>query len=178
MDFRGGGGATTPKGRTRAGPPAGRRRHLSMMGAPCSRARRPDPRHSRVGQAVDDLWRDQHGHDPAGGLHRAWSYRPTTTSILGARPISSRTYFTARMAAVLDVHHVRRRGPLSSFPALVGTRSWWHLGIAGLIATFGAVILCDVCASVLIVTTVRGAADHRPSAASPPGVLLPAAAGS
>jgi ABC-2 type transport system permease protein len=76
---------------------------------------------------------------------------PDDYVILGARPISSRTYFAARMGAVL-AYVTLLASALAFFPALCYAL-WWHLGVAGWLATFAAVILCDVCASVVIVTT-------------------------
>jgi hypothetical protein len=76
---------------------------------------------------------------------------PDDYVVLGARPISSRTYFAARLSAVLT--YIAFVGAvLSSVPALCYAL-WWHLGIAGFLATMAAVVLCDGCAAVVIITT-------------------------
>jgi hypothetical protein len=75
---------------------------------------------------------------------------PDDYVVLGARPISSRTYFAARLSAVLA--YIAFVGAvLSSVPALCYAL-WWHLGITGLLATTAAVVLGDCCAAVLIIT--------------------------
>jgi hypothetical protein len=75
---------------------------------------------------------------------------PDDYFVLGARPISSRTYFAARLSAVLT--YVAFVGAvLSSVPALCYAL-WWHLGVGGFLAAIAAVVLCDACAAVLIIT--------------------------
>ncbi len=76
---------------------------------------------------------------------------PDDYVILGARPISSRTYFAARMGAVLA--YITLLGAALAFLPALFYALWWQLGPLGFVATFAAVILCDVCSAVLIVTT-------------------------
>jgi len=151
MDFRGGGGATTPKGKTRRTYPLAGIVVLSMMGSGLFAAlaiRIPDilvsasllTTYAAINTVMILLV------DFTGVV-----VSPDDYAILGARPISSRTYFAARMGAVL-AYITLLASAVALFPALCYA-FWWHLGIPGLIATFAAVILCDVCASVLIVTT-------------------------
>ena len=75
---------------------------------------------------------------------------PDDYGVLGHRPVSSRTYFAARLASIL-VYITTVSAVLALFPAL-GYAFWWGLGVAGFIATCAAVILCDVCATVVIIT--------------------------
>lgn len=76
---------------------------------------------------------------------------PDDYAVLGHRPVSSRTYFAARLTAIL-AYITTVSALLAVLPAF-SYAFWWHLGITGLVATFAAVILCDVCATVLIITT-------------------------
>jgi hypothetical protein len=64
--------------------------------------------------------------------------------------VSSRTYFAARLTSIL-VYITTVSAALALFPAL-GYALWRDLGVAGFVATCAAVILCDVCASVVIIT--------------------------
>jgi hypothetical protein len=151
MDFRGGGGATTPRARRRRSNPLAGMAVITMMGSAMFAAlavRLPDILVSATLlttygaiNAVMVLLVDFTG----------LVVSPDDYVILGARPISSRTYFASRMGAVL-AYIILLSVSLAFFPALCYAL-WWHLGVAGFIATFAAVILCDVCASVLIVTT-------------------------
>ena len=75
---------------------------------------------------------------------------PDDYVVLGARPISSRTYFAARLSAVL-VYIAFVGAILAAIPALCYA-IWWHLGITAAIAAIAAVVLCDCCAAVLIIT--------------------------
>ena len=75
---------------------------------------------------------------------------PDDYTVLGARPISSRTYFAARLSAVL-VYIAFVGAILASIPALCYAL-WWHLGIVAVVAALLAVVLCDCCAAVLIIT--------------------------
>jgi hypothetical protein len=75
---------------------------------------------------------------------------PDDYGVLGHRPVSSRTYFAARLASIL-VYITTVSAVLAFFPAL-GYTFWWGLGVSGFITTFAAVILCDVCATVVIIT--------------------------
>jgi hypothetical protein len=75
---------------------------------------------------------------------------PDDYGVLGHRPVSSRTYFAARLASIL-VYITIVSAVLALFPALAYAL-WWQLGFVGLAATFAAVILCNVCAAVLIIT--------------------------
>jgi hypothetical protein len=75
---------------------------------------------------------------------------PDDYTVLGARPVSSRTYFAARLTSIL-LYIGGVSAVLALFPAL-GYAFWWHLGAAGFAATFAAVVLCDLSAAVLIIT--------------------------
>ena len=151
MDFRGGGGATTPKGKTRRTYPLAGIIVLSMMGSALFAV---------LVIRIPDILVSATLLTTYGAINTVMILlvdftgmvvSPDDHAILGARPISSRTYFAARMGAVLT-YITLLASALAFFPAL-SYALWWDLGIAGLIATFGAVILCDICASVLIVTT-------------------------
>jgi hypothetical protein len=76
---------------------------------------------------------------------------PDDYAVLGHRPVSSRTYFAARLTAILA--YITTVSVLLAVLPSFSYALWWHLGVTGLVATFVAVILCDVCASVLIITT-------------------------
>jgi hypothetical protein len=76
---------------------------------------------------------------------------PDDYAVLGHRPVSSRTYFAARLTAILA--YITTVSALLAVLPSVSYAVWWHLGITGLVATFAAVILCNVCATVLIITS-------------------------
>ncbi len=74
---------------------------------------------------------------------------PDDYRVLGCRPVGSRTYFAARLAAIL-AYVVALGAVLAVFPAL----TLWivrGLGLQTFAATFAAVILCDVCAAVVVI---------------------------
>jgi hypothetical protein len=75
---------------------------------------------------------------------------PDDYMVLGARPISSRTYFASRLSAVL-VYVAFVGAVLSSVPGLCYAL-WWHLGVSGFLAALVAVVLCDACAAVVIIS--------------------------
>jgi hypothetical protein len=75
---------------------------------------------------------------------------PDDYGVLGHRPVSSRTYFAARLASILFYIGFIST-VLAVLPALCYAL-WWQLGVAGLVATFAAVLLCDVSATVIIIT--------------------------
>ena len=75
---------------------------------------------------------------------------PDDYVVLGHRPVSSRTYFAARLASILAYIAIVS-GVLALLPAMVYA-FWWGLGVAGFVATFAAVLLSDGCATVLIIT--------------------------
>ncbi len=75
---------------------------------------------------------------------------PDDHGVLGHRPVSSRTYFASRLTSILAYV-----GFISAVLALLPAicyAFWWHLGIAGLAATFAAVLLCDISVTVIIIT--------------------------
>jgi hypothetical protein len=74
---------------------------------------------------------------------------PDDYVVLGARPISSRTYFAARLGAVLV--YVALIGTVLSFVPALCFAMWWHMGPIGFVAAVAAVVLCDVCAAVLVI---------------------------
>ena len=74
---------------------------------------------------------------------------PDDYAILGSRPVSSRTYFAARLTSIL-VYIATLSAMLALFPAL-GYTFWWHLGAAGFAATVAAVLLCNTAATVLVI---------------------------
>jgi hypothetical protein len=76
---------------------------------------------------------------------------PDDYAVLGHRPVSSRTYFAARLTAILA--YITTVSTLLAVLPSFAYAFWWHLGLTGLVATFAAVILCDVCATILIITT-------------------------
>lgn len=74
---------------------------------------------------------------------------PDDYRVLGSRPVGSRTFFAARLAAIL-VYVVALGIALAAFPAL----ALWvvrGLGFATFAATFAAVVLCDMCTAVLVI---------------------------
>jgi hypothetical protein len=151
MDFRSGGGATTARGRTRRSYPAAGILIISLMGSAMFAA---------VAIRVPDILVSATLLTTYSAINTVMLLlvdftglvvSPDDYAILGARPISSRTYFAARMGAVL-AYITLLASALAFFPAL-SYAWWWHLGIAGWVATFAAVILCDISASILIVTT-------------------------
>ena len=76
---------------------------------------------------------------------------PDDYVVLGARPISSRTYFAARLTTVLV--YIAFVGSVLAFVPALCYALWWHLGVSVFIAAIVAVVLCDCCAAVLIITT-------------------------
>jgi ABC-2 type transport system permease protein len=151
MDFRGAGGATASKARTRRSYPLAGVAFIMLLGGATFAAlviRLPDIQVSATLlttygaiNTVMILLVDFTG----------LVISPDDYIILGARPISSRTYFAARMGAVL-AYITALATALAIIPSLAYAL-WWHLGIAGVVATLAAVVLCDVCAAVLIVAT-------------------------
>jgi hypothetical protein len=75
---------------------------------------------------------------------------PDDYGVLGHRPVSSRTYFASRLTSIL-AYIGFISAVLALLPALCYA-FWWRLGIAGLAATFAAVLLCDISATVIIIT--------------------------
>ena len=75
---------------------------------------------------------------------------PDDYVVLGHRPISSRTYFAARLASILA--YIGILGAMLALLPAITYALWSGLGIAGFIATFAAVLLCDGCATVIIIT--------------------------
>lgn len=75
---------------------------------------------------------------------------PDDYTVLGHRPVSSRTYFAARLTSIL-VYIALLGAMLSALPALVYT-FWRHLGAAGFVATFATVILGNVSIAVLVIS--------------------------
>jgi hypothetical protein len=76
---------------------------------------------------------------------------PDDYAVLGHRPVSSRTYFAARLTAILA--YITTVSALLAVLPSFSYALWWDLGVTGLVATFAAVILCDICATVLIITS-------------------------
>jgi hypothetical protein len=74
---------------------------------------------------------------------------PDDYAVLGSRPVSSRTYFAARLTSIL-VYIATLSAMLALFPAFAYA-FWWHLGGPGLAATFAAVLLCNGAATVLVI---------------------------
>jgi hypothetical protein len=79
---------------------------------------------------------------------------PDDYVVLGHRPVSSRTYFAARLASILAYIGVVS-AVLALLPAIIYA-FWWGLGAAGFVATFAAVLLSDGCATILIITLYAG----------------------
>ena len=151
MDFRGAGGALAPKARARRSYPLAGIAIVSLMGSAMFAA---------VAIRVPDILVSATLLTTYGAINTVMLLlvdftglvvSPDDYVVLGPRPVSSRTYFAARMGAVL-AYITLLAAALAFFPALAYAL-WWQLGFAGWLATFAAVILCDVCASVLIVTT-------------------------
>ena len=151
MDFRGAGGATTPTARTRRSYPMAGVAVISVLGGATFAAlaiRLPDI------QVSATLLTTYAGINTVMILLVDFTglvVSPDDYIILGARPISSRTYFAARMGAVL-AYIAALASALAIIPSLCYAL-WWHLGLVGVIATLASVILCDMCAAVLIVAT-------------------------
>ena len=64
--------------------------------------------------------------------------------------MSSRTYFASRLTSIL-AYIGFNSAVLALLPALCYAW-WWHLGLAGLVATFAAVVLCNASATIIIIT--------------------------
>ncbi len=75
---------------------------------------------------------------------------PDDYVVLGHRPVSSRTYFAARLASILAYIGIVS-AVLALLPA-IAYALWWKLGAAGFAATVAAVLLCNACATILIIT--------------------------
>jgi len=75
---------------------------------------------------------------------------PDDYVVLGHRPVSSRTYFAARLASILA--YIGILGAMLALLPSITYAFWSGLGVAGFIATFAAVLLCDGCATVIIIT--------------------------
>ena len=75
---------------------------------------------------------------------------PDDYAVLGHRPVSSRTYFAARLASILA--YIGVLGAMLALLPAMTYAFWSHLGLAGFFATFAAVLLCDGCATVIIIT--------------------------
>jgi hypothetical protein len=151
MDFRGGGGATRPGVRARRSYPLAGIAIISLMGSAMF---------GLLVVRVPDVLVSATLLTTYGAINvvmillvdfTGLVVSPDDYVILGARPISSRTYFAARIGAVL-AYIALLAAALAFFPAL-SYALWWQLGILGFVATVAAVMLCDICAAVLIVTT-------------------------
>ena len=75
---------------------------------------------------------------------------PDDYVVLGHRPVSSRTYFAARLASVLA--YIGILGAMLALLPAITYALWSGLGISGLLATFAAVLLSDGCATIIIIT--------------------------
>ncbi len=78
--------------------------------------------------------------------------------VLGTRPVDSRTYFAARLSAVL-VYIVAVSLVFAWLPALV-LGALRGVGLAGFGAVFVAVVLCDVCAVVVVIALYAAALEY------------------
>lgn len=75
---------------------------------------------------------------------------PDDYVVLGHRPVSSPTYFAARMASILA--YIGILGAMLALLPAVAYGLVSDLGIAGFVATFAAVLLCDGSATIVIIT--------------------------
>lgn len=151
MDFRAGGGATAPHGTGRRSYPLAGIAFVTVMGSAMF---------ATLVVRVPDVLISATLLTSYGAINTIMILlvdftglvvSPDDYVVLGARPISSRTYFAARMGAVLA--YVTAIGAVLALIPSLCYALWWHLGLSGLAATFAAVVLCDVCAAVLIVST-------------------------
>jgi hypothetical protein len=75
---------------------------------------------------------------------------PDDYAVLGHRPVDSRTYFAARLAAVV-AYIAMLAAALAVLPALTFAL-WRDFGVAAFVAVVAAVVLCNVVITVLVVT--------------------------
>ena len=151
MDFRAGGGATTRagSGRARGHPLVGVAVITGLGGA----------MFATLAARIPDLLVSSTLLTTYGGINTVMLLlvdftglvvSPDDYGVLGHRPVSSRTYFASRLTSILAYI-----GFLSAVLALLPAlcyEFWWHLGVAGLAATFAAVLLCNISATVIIIT--------------------------
>ncbi len=151
MDFRAGGGATTSagSGRARGHPLVGVAIITGLGGA----------MFATLAARIPDLLVSSTLLTSYGGINTVMLLlvdftglvvSPDDYGVLGHRPVSSRTYFASRLTSIL-AYIGFISAVLAVLPALCYA-FWWHLGVAGLAATFAAVLLCDVSATVIIIT--------------------------
>ena len=151
LDFRAGGGATTRSGtgRSRGHPLVGVAIITGLGGA----------MFAALAVRIPDLLVSTTLLTTYGGINTVMLLlvdftglvvSPDDYVVLGHRPVSSRTYFASRLTSIL-AYIGFISAVLAVLPALCYAW-WWHLGLAGLIATFAAVLLCDMSATIIIIT--------------------------
>jgi hypothetical protein len=151
MDFRAGGGATTRtgSGRVRGHPLIGVAIITGLGGA----------MFATLAARIPDLLVSGTLLTTYGGINTVMLLlvdftglvvSPDDYGVLGHRPVSSHTYFAARLTSILAYI-----GFVSAVLALLPATCyalWWHLGIPGFLSTCAAVILCNVSATIVIIT--------------------------
>ena len=151
MDFRAGGGATTRtgSGRARLHPLLGVAILTGLGGA----------MFATLAARIPDLLVSATLLTSYGGINTVMLLlvdftglvvSPDDYGVLGHRPVSSRTYFASRLASILA--YIGFVSVVLALLPAVCYALWWHLGIAGLAFTFAAVVLCNVSATVVIIT--------------------------
>ncbi len=154
MDFRAGGGATTRSGtnRMRGHPLVGVAIITGLGGA----------MFATLAARIPDLLVSATLLTSYGGINTVMLLlvdftglvvSPDDYGVLGHRPVSSRTYFASRLTSIL-AYIGFISAVLALLPALCYA-FWWRLGVTGLAATFTAVLLCDLSATVIIITSTR-----------------------
>ena len=151
MDFRAGGGATTRtgSGRARGHPLVGVAIITGLGGA----------MFAMLAARIPDLLVSGTLLTTYGGINTVMLLlvdftglvvSPDDYGVLGHRPVSSRTYFASRLASILA--YIGFVSVVLAVLPAVCYALWWHLGVAGLVSTFAAVVLCNVSATIVIVT--------------------------
>ena len=151
MDFRAGGGATTRtgSGRARLHPLVGVAILTGLGGA----------MFATLAARIPDLLVSATLLTTYGGINTVMLLlvdftglvvSPDDYGVLGHRPVSSRTYFASRLTSILA--YIGFISVVLALLPAVCYALWWHLGITGFALTFAAVVLCNVSATVVIIT--------------------------
>ncbi len=151
MDFRAGGGATTRtgSGRARGHPLVGVAIITGLGGA----------MFATLAARIPDLLLSATLLTSYGGINTVMLLlvdftglvvSPDDYGVLGHRPVSSRTYFASRLASILA--YIGFVSVVLALLPAVCYALWWQLGITGLAFTFAAVVLCNVSATIVIIT--------------------------
>lgn len=151
MDFRAGGGATTRtgSGRARGHPLVGVAIITGLGGA----------MFAILAARIPDLHVSATLLTTYGGINTVMLLlvdftglvvSPDDYGVLGHRPVSSRTYFAARLASILA--YIGFVSVVLALLPAICYALWWQLGVIGFAATFAAVLLGNVSATIIIIT--------------------------